>query len=35
MPGDTIQRRFQEQAERMGDRAAMHHRGDGEWRTIT
>src|SRR5438067_3685798 len=35
MPGDTIQRRFHEQAERMGERGAMHHRADGEWRTIT
>src|SRR2546425_6856509 len=35
MPGDTIQRRFQEQAGLMGGRASMHYRADGEWRTIT
>src|SRR2546421_2606113 len=35
MAGDTIQRRFREQAERMGDRDAMHYHADGEWQTIT
>src|SRR5438874_4757694 len=35
MPGDTIQRRFREQADGMGDRPAMHHRADGDWQTIT
>src|SRR5881275_79053 len=35
MPGDTIQRRFQDQARQMGERGAMHYRADGEWRTIT
>src|SRR5437660_2564464 len=35
MPGDTIQRRFLEQAETMGDRPAMHHRAGDAWRSIT
>src|SRR5256714_9339798 len=35
MPGDTIQRRFQEQAERLGDRAAIHYRAGGDWHAVS
>ena len=35
MPGDTIQKRFHDRVEAMGDRPAMHHRAGDAWQTIT